>query len=148
MLPCKLVTMLGCTPWLYLGNCFVCYKADKKLYNPCGWYFQETWKVDVKVPLRWVLLSHGASSTFSPSVAAVFGMGGGCVMPRSHSDGTQMKGMCGSWLWTSNLLGICSSSLPLFPVTAMSVFKGMKFLMASCSCLFHLQTSMAYGEQY
>lgn len=80
------VTMLGCTQWLYLGNCFVCCKADKKLYNPCGWYFQETLKVDVKLPLRWVLLSHGASSTFSPFMAAVFRMGGGRLMPWSHSD--------------------------------------------------------------
>lgn len=45
----------------------------------------------------------------------------------------QMKGTYKNlfyWLWTSNVLGICSSFLFLFPVTVKSVLKEMKF---SCS---------------
>lgn len=68
------VTLLGCTQWLYLGNCFVCCKADKKLYNPRGWHVQEIFKVDVKLLPERVLPPHGIppGSVFSPSLAAAF----------------------------------------------------------------------------
>lgn len=76
------VTLLGCTQWLYLGNCFVCCKADKKLYNPRGWHLLEIFKVDVKLlpertlPLRGVV----------PFPAAAFRGGGGHAVPQSCTD--------------------------------------------------------------
>lgn len=68
------VTLLDCAQWLYLGNCFVCCKADKKLSNPCGWHVQEIFKVDVKLLPEQAAPLHGVppGSVFSPSLAAAF----------------------------------------------------------------------------
>lgn len=70
-------------------------------------------------PLPWLLHSEGKVVSHSS------------VLNWCLSD--QMKGTYKNlfyWLWTSNVLGICSSFLFLFPVTVKSVLKEMKF---SCS---------------
>lgn len=144
------VIPLGCTHWLYLGNCFVCCKGIKKLYNPCSGYFQETSKVDGKLLLKWVLLSRGITTVFSLSMAmcSEWEVGTWCLSLALISDSNKVNGIYRSKLWMSNVLGICSSFLLCFPVTIMPVFKGMKFLMASFNSLSHLQMSMAYGQHY
>jgi len=80
------VTLLGCAQWLYLGNCFVCYKAARKLCNPRGWHLQEIFRIDV-LPER-VLPLHDVrpGRVFSPSLAAVFEGGGGHAIHQSHMD--------------------------------------------------------------
>lgn len=131
------VILLSCTHWLYLGNCFVCCKGVKKLYNPCSWFFQETFKVDVKLLLKWVLLSRGVTAVFSLSMAVCsqWEVGTWCLNLALISDSNKVNGISRSKLWTSNVLGICSSFLLCFPVPIMSVFKGKKFLVASFKSL-------------